>query len=965
MKRRLPVLQNIPLLDKSVDDEITRREFLRLAASGLAIGALGGCIEPPRERIYPYSMQRSGIQPGKPRYYATTMQLGGYGTGLLVESHEGRPTKVEGNPDHPASLGAAGVYEQASVLQLYDPFRAKSLRYLAAPSSWDAFVREFAPSPARGGYRGAGLHFLLEPTASPLTARLLDRIRELYPESRIHSYAPLSSTLSGSALQYLFGQPLQPQYDLRNANVIVALDADVIGTMPFALRYARQFAGGRRSTTPGSPMNRLYSIESKLSDTGTIADHRFAVKSSDMSAIAVAILRALGTSAVEHRLSLPDALLTMAGAVQPAEVPWAVIARDLLANAGRSVVIPGEHQPIEVHIVAHAINTLLGNTGRTVWYTAPVLYETNGGGIDPLVDAIHTGSVDTLIILGGNPVYNAPAELRFRHALQSVRLSAYCGLYENETARACHWFVPALHYLESWGDARAYDGTVSLVQPLISPLYSGRTFDQVLAMFLGLTDYSVYDLLRESWRSRFSASDAGYAWSDSLRRGVVASSAAAPQPVTPNWNVVAQAAARTPAASERIELVFLQDAMVYDGSFGNNPWLQELPDPATKLTWDNAALLNAHTAALLGVEDGDCLRIEVRNRSITIPALINPLQADNSVAVSFGYGRTGAEAIARRVGVDVYTIWPASDRYVITDVSVSAANPRENRRLATTQKHWALEGRPIVLHNTLNGWGAHPDFTRKAREHEPSLYKLVPEAEEQWAMTIDLGVCTGCSACVVACQAENNIPVVGRSEVLNNREMHWLRIDRYYADDPDNRTYVQPMLCQHCEKAPCEYVCPVNATVHSDDGLNEMVYNRCVGTRFCSNNCPYKVRRFNWYNYNAGWSETEQLQFNPDVTVRARGVMEKCTYCVQRIREAEIQARIENRRIRDGEVVTACQQACPTRAIVFGSMTDPEAEVTRSLQQSRIYSVLNDLGTQPRTRYLARISNPNPAFQAV
>lgn len=963
MSRNLPVLDTGAANEGLTAEEITRRQFLQLAATGLAVGALAGCVEPPRERILPYTVQPIGVHPGKPRYYATTMPLGGYGTGLLVESHEGRPTKVEGNPQHPASLGAAGVYEQASVLQLYDPFRAKSLRYRNAPSTWNAFVREFAPTPQRAGYRGAGLRFLLQPTASPLTSALLDRIRDRYPEARIHSYAPLGSTTGTSGLLRLFGTRVQPQYDLRNARVVVTLDADLFGAMPFAMRYARQFADGRRLANPQAPMNRLYAIESALSDTGSIADHRIAVRSADVANIAATLLRFIAAESRTRGITAPD-LSADQQAQHSADERWRMIARDLVANARQSVVIPGEQQPAAVHVFAHAINLLLGNIGRTVWYTEPVLYTTDTGGIDALTREMKAGEVDSLIILGGNPAYDTPAVLNFRDALRSVRLTAYTGLYENETASACHWFVPSLHYLESWGDARAYDGTASLTQPLISPLYDGRTADQVLAVFLGQTDYSAWDLLRESWRTRFTAADSDLIWADSLRRGVIVNTAAAPLPVTPDWSVVTQTLANMPQASDQIELVFRQDPKVYDGSFANSPWLQELPDPVTKLTWDNAALLSPRTAESLHVESGDLLQLRLQNRTITIPALISPLHADNSVALSFGYGRRGTEAIARDVGVDVYALWPGADQYVISGADVSRVESKNAHRLATTQDHWQISGRPVAVQQTLNGWRADPDFTREEREHAEALYELLPTAEEQWAMTIDLGICTGCSACVVACQAENNVPVVGKAEVLNSREMHWLRIDRYYNAEAGSGTITQPMLCQHCEKAPCEYVCPVNATVHSDDGLNEMVYNRCVGTRFCSNNCPYKVRRFNWYNYTMGWSETEQLQFNPDVTVRARGVMEKCTYCVQRIREAEIQARLENRRIRDGEVVTACQQACPTRAIVFGSITDPESQVSRTREQSRLYSVLNELGTRPRTRYLARISNPNPAFES-
>jgi Fe-S-cluster-containing dehydrogenase component len=537
-------------------------------------------------------------------------------------------------------------------------------------------------------------------------------------------------------------------------------------------------------------------------------------------------------------------------------------------------------------------------------------------------------------------------------------------LFENETGSAAEWLVPAAHYLESWGDARAYDGTASIVQPLIAPLYGGKTAAELLSALLGEGNRSSHELVRDQWRAASQARDFDTFWDEALQRGVIPGTAAPPVRPGLRWNSIADPLAAAPAEPSGMEIVFQPDPSVYDGRFANNAWLQELPDPMTKLTWGNAALLSPATAAKLRLDSGDRLRLRWQGRELTAPAQVLPGMADEVVALRFGYGRgSGGEELAKDVGVSAFRLWNSEMPYGGAGLQLERVSG--NEQLATTQTHWSIEDRPIALHATLAEYREHPDFTRRQKGRQLSLYQGPPEGSgDQWAMTIDLSTCTGCSACVVACQAENNIPVVGPEGVLKSREMHWLRIDRYFSGALEDPAVVsQPMLCQHCEKAPCEYVCPVNATAHSPDGLNEMIYNRCVGTRFCSNNCPYKVRRFNWFDYNAELSETERMAKNPDVTVRARGVMEKCTFCVQRIREAQIGAKLEGRPLRDGEVRTACQQACPTGAIVFGSLNDPGSEVLRSREEPRSYAVLHELGTEPRVRYLARITNPNPELQ--
>jgi molybdopterin-containing oxidoreductase family iron-sulfur binding subunit len=1005
-----------------LSDGVSRRSFIKLLGASAALAGLGACMREPAEQILPYTTRPPEVTPGIPLHYATSMTIDGYATGLLVESHEGRPTKVEGNPEHPASLGATGVYEQASVLQLYDPHRARVFRASGHPADWRAFVQAFgAGSALRGGAgngRGTGLHFLLEPTSSPLVGELLDRVRERYPNAGIHFYAPLESATGLEAARAVLGRAVIPQHDFTRADVVLALDADFLDAMPFHLRYARQFADRRRVETPAAEMNRLYVVEGMLSTTGGIADHRLRTRAGDVQRVLAAILSevlASGAAGATGTAGLPPGVSAeVVAALTPFranrresahERRWVeAVARDLRAHAGRSIVIAGDRQPLVVHAMTMLLNAALDNVGGPVWYTTSPVLEAGEKSHDlaPLVEAMRSGAVDTLVIAGANPVYDAPADLELARWFERVRQRVYLGPYENETAQSCNWFAPAAHELEAWGDARAYDGTVSTIQPLIAPLYGGKTVSELLALFALGEDRSAYALLRDSWRARgagsaggtraasrkegrsatdgTASSTAGAAgasfeefWASAVRRGVVSGTAFLGVSVTPRWTALppllaalaAPNAARATSgeASGGLEIAFERSARVYDGRFADNAWLQELPDPMTKITWDNAVLLSPRTARRLGVGSNDVVAIRLRGRSIHAPVFVLPGHADDAVTLPVGYGRDGAERVAQGVGVNAFSLRTSAAPYVDAGAVVTPVTGARHE-LATTQTHWRLEGRPVAQAITLDAYRQNPDFTRAQQGRVLSLYEPHRyDTGDQWAMAIDLGTCIGCGACAIACQAENNVPVVGRDGVLDRREMHWLRIDRYFTGPEDDPHVVaQPMLCQQCEKAPCEYVCPVNATVHSDDGLNEMVYNRCVGTRFCSNNCPYKVRRFNWFNYNAHVPETERMMMNPDVTVRARGVMEKCTFCVQRIRRAQIDAQLEGRSVRDGDVLTACQQACPTRAIVFGSYTDPESAIVRSLAIKRRYAALHELGTEPRVRYLARVTNPNPAL---
>lgn len=963
-------------------EKFSRREFLMLMGASLALAGLGGCLEAPRERIYPYTERPTDVTPGVPRRYATAMSLDGYATGLIVESHEGRPTKVEGNPLHPASLGAAGVYEQASILQLYDPHRARAPRHLGAPVSWQRFQREMAwvqQTPGAEADGGAGFRILSTPTASPLTSRLIEQFLEDYPRAAITSYAPLASTASLDGTRILFGRPLQPIYDLSNADVIVALDSDLLSGSPFHLAYARAWAARRQRISADGSMNRFYAVESTVTPTGMAADRRLRVRPSEIPEIAAALLsgslRQAGTGT-----EVPTELLSILSSGRWNALPedredqishWLVdLIRDLAASRGRSAIIAGDRQPPEIHAIAAALNLQLGNVGRSVRYVESALPDFGSAArdISELAAEMQTGEVSALLILGGNPIYDAPADLEFAAGLEKVETAIYHGLFENETAANCDWFLPDLHFLESWGDVRALDGTASIVQPLIRPLYDGRSADDLLMMLNGAADRSVHAELQNLWMARSGPAEFDEFWQATLRQGVIAGTEAQAVEVRPDWQALSAQLAEadrmppgsTPGQGGRsLEVIFTRDASVYDGRFANNPWLQELPDPLTKLTWDNAAIVSPRTAAELNLTTGTLVRIRLAGSEIVIPIAVLPGHADDSVTLPLGYGRKGTELVASGVGTDVYSLRTSSEPYMATGATLepgAASYP-----LATTQEHWSMEGRPIVLSTTLAEYREDPGFAEPYREAPPSLFPPFDyQTGDQWTMVIDLAACTGCSACVIACQAENNIPVVGKEGVRGSREMHWLRIDRYFTGPPEDPHVVfQPMLCQHCEHAPCEYVCPVNATVHSPDGLNEMIYNRCIGTRFCSNNCPYKVRRFNWLDYQARKPEPLEMQMNPDVTVRARGVMEKCTFCVQRIRRAQIQARLKERDLEPMEVQTACQQTCPTQAIWFGSSTNSDDLLQRRLADPRRYAVLNELGTRPRVSYLARVENPS------
>ncbi len=934
-----------------------RRGFLQILGASAALAGAAAC-KPPRERVVSYVQRPKEVTPSLPAYYATALSRGGYAVGLVVESHEGRPTKVEGNPAHPSSTGATGALEQAFILDLYDPVRLSGLRRRGRAMGFSAFraeVAELAQRLEKDG--GARLRFLVEPTTSPTLADLRRKILQRFPKARFDAWAPVNEDASREGARIAFGRVLEPMIELARADVILSLDADLLGQDGDVLRNARAFAS--RRTPPD--MSRLYVAEAGYSITGGAADHRFRMRSAEVLGFGRAICAALA----EKHGADPLAPLG-APAREPGQAKAAhAVAKDLARARGRSVVVVGPRQPPALHALACAMNEALGNAGATVRYApSPLLDpETGPSGLERLAGEIRAGEVDTLVVTAWNPVYTAPAEVDLAALLPRIPNAMVLALREDETTRTANWTVAASHPLEAWGDLRARDGTVSIVQPLISPLHETASDIDVLAAFVEQGDRGAWRHVREGWQARTGVEGFDYRWEEWLAAGVVPGTAAGHQDAKADAARILAAVRAVPAPKAGIELDFAADYKVHDGRYLDNAWLEELPHPISKLTWDNAAYLSPATAARLGVKSDDVVDLVYRGRALAAPIFVQPGHADDAVTVALGYGRTVAGPVGRGVGFDAYALRRADAPWFDGGLEVKKAGRRHE--LAVTQGHFSVEGRTIALDFTLAELAEHEEELAEHRGPAATILPPVDYSQQQyrWGMAVDLTRCIGCGACTAACQAENNIPVVGRAQVLRSREMHWLRVDRYFSGTAEDPVSVsQPLMCQHCEAAPCEYVCPVNATVHSDEGLNEMVYNRCVGTRYCSNNCPYKVRRFNYLDYRGRMEPTQKMLMNPDVTVRGRGVMEKCTYCVQRIERARIQARSggPDRKIGGDAIVTACQQACPAEAIVFGNLNDPASRVSKLAAERRRYDLLHELGTRPRTGYLVRLRNPNP-----
>ncbi len=945
------VEQEFPGLSGQIPQGVDRRSLLKVMAASLAMAGAAACTKQPREAIVPYVRQPENVIPGIPLFYATAMPMGGYARGLLVESHLNRPTKVEGNPDHPASLGSTTIFEQASVLNVYDPDRSETVLHEGRLNTWSGFTGAFSTEAQNLATRkGEGFAVLSGVITSPTLISQMNAIRQQWPGVKWYIHEPAVNPAIASAAKKIAGRNAFVAYDLSQADVIVSLESDFLNTGPAALAYARQFAA-KRSVDNGRTPSRLYAIEASPTVSGSVADHHLPVKSSTIPAIAYQLAKACGVAA-------PDT-----GAAAPG---WLnAVAQDLSDAKGRCVVIPGEYQPESVHLAAYAINAALGNVGKTVRLLEGV--EPDGThSIEELTSDLNNGHIETLLILGVNPVYAAPASLNFGSAIKKARLVVRLGQFFDETSRWSHWHVPEAHYLETWSDSRAFDGTTTIQQPLIEPLYGGKSAHEILTILLGKPDQSSHEIVKAYWQAQNQAQNNGgdfdTFWKTSIHDGWVANSAIAAINASGS---VALPPLQTPAISD-FEVVFRPDPTIWDGTYSNNGWMQELPKPQSKMTWDNVVLISPKDATKMNVTIGDMLRVTVGGRSAVGPAWILPGHAENSVTVHFGYGREGSGRVGNNIGYNAYAIQSSESPWFAAG---TIAKTGEHYRIANIQETQTMAGRDPVRAADLAEYRQHPDFPTSEEPPLPRTETLYPAGKwpytgYKWGMAIDLNICTGCSACIIACQAENNIAVVGKDQVARGRHMHWIRVDRYYAGDLDTPAmYNQPVPCMHCEQAPCEVVCPVAATVHSNEGLNEMVYNRCVGTRYCSNNCPYKVRRFNFYLY-SDW-DTQSLYGvrNPDVTVRSRGVMEKCSYCVQRIQEAKIQTEKEGRRVRDGEIQTACQQVCPTQAITFGDLNDKNSKVSRLQALPRNYGLLDDLNTRPRTKYLGYIRNANEALR--
>ncbi len=994
---------------------INRRDAMKLMGASAALAGLSACTKMPNERIVPYVNAPEGFVPGKSLMYASVMPWAGVGQGVLAWSFMGRPTKIEGNDKGPSGMGKANIFMQASVLDLYDPDRSQVLIQNGNVGSWSDFLVK--SDELRAAYlrnKGAGLRILTGTVTSPSLGDQLHDLLTQFPQAQWHQYEAVSRDNVRAGSQMAFGEIVETLYRFDQAERVVSLDSDFLFAIPASVRYAVDFASKRRVTGPDSTMNRLYVVEGAPTMTGVQADHRLRLRPSQIEAFARMLAAALGVKA--QGLGEPS--------IPGLPANWVpALVSDLKAHQGSSIVIDGDSQPPVVHALAHAMNAALGNVGKTVVYTESIevspVNQTES--LKQLVSDMEAGKVQTLLILGGNPVYTAPADVPFADQLSKVQDRIYLGLYEDETSALCNWHVPATHYLESWGDLRAYDGTVCTMQPLIAPLYDGKSASELLTLFQGKPGSTGHTIIHDYWmgqqgktgqQKKPAAVPFEVEWQTWLEKGIIDGTAFAPKQVALKASLDA-GSADTAAADSGLEIVFTPDPSIWDGSYTNNGWLQELPKPLGKLTWDNAVMVSPATAELLnrsaktvkikgpglgtGIggkwfnpgptqgNENEVVELSFQGRKVIGPLLIVPGQADGCVVVTLGYGRERAGRIGTGTGFNAYAIRTSGNPWFGAGLEVAKTGMYYN--LVVTQHHHLIgQGskekeeesvsafrRDLVRISTIGEYRQNPDFAKDPPDmttDAQSLYPTLPSPFDfkkgpQWGMSIDLSACIGCNACVIACQSENNIAVVGKDQVSRGREMHWIRVDTYYRGGMDSpEIYNETVTCMQCENAPCEYVCPVGATMTGPEGINEMIYNRCVGTRYCSNNCPYKVRRFNFYLFSDWNSPSLYPLRNPRVTVRSRGVMEKCTYCIQRIRAHEIDAEEKNRKLVDGEILTACQQTCPADAIVFGDILDPESKVSKLRAQSRKYGLLEELNTRPRTTYLAKLWNPNPEIKA-
>ncbi len=959
-------------------DGVSRRRFLQIMSASMAMATLAGCRW-PEEKIVPFVKRPAGMDPGTPMQFATTMERGPNTLSVLATSYDGRPIKIDGNPDVDLSRGATDVFAQASVLDVYDPDRSQKVIRRENGTDTDSSWADFA---AFLGGGGAGVTsqvaVLTEATSSPSVMGLLGKARAAGVKIYLHEPVCRRNEIAGVAMA--FGQPAKPQLDLSQAQVIVDFDANVLQDHASALRNNKQFAAGRDAES--GKMNRLYSFEPSFSTTGGMADHRFPTAAADIAPTVWALAAQLF---LVEGLPLPSNAGIKYGDLtkwkeHAARIPHLdAVARDLIAHRGHSLLVAGLRQDPEVHAALHIMNRALGNIGRTISFLPLEMPELKF--IEDLTADLNRGGIRTVMILGGNPVFTAPADLDFATALQKAPVRIHLSSHDDETSAMCTWHLPRAHYLESWGDATGWDGTRLAVQPLIEPLYDGRTVTEVLSLAFEETPRAAFTIARDTFfaqeggKGSAPATDADEdfekKWRKFIHDGQVRDSAPAARTLTLAGRPIPEPKMDAGLSAQNLEIIFAQDPSLFDGRYANNAWLQEMPDFMTKLTWDNAALIGPATADELGVKHGEVASLDYQGRQLEMAVYVLPGQAKNSVVLPLGYGRTRGGQVAEGAGFNTYALRTSDALH--RGVGLKLTHTGRVYPLSTTQDHHAIDEAGaqeiqrrvpgLVREGTIEHYKENDHFVDHLGVHSPPLKSLWKEWDysgHKWGMGVDLNTCTGCNACVIGCQAENNVAVVGKDEVGRGREMSWIRMDRYFLGDPEDPKVVQQAVaCAQCEMAPCEQVCPVAATMHTQEGLNAMVYNRCVGTRYCSNNCPYKVRRFNWFNNFEDLTETQKMVHNPDVTVRARGVMEKCTFCVQRIERARVQARVEGREIQEGDIQTACQQTCPADAIVFGDLNDPNSRVSRMREKNRSYDLLNYLHLKPRMFYLARIRNPN------
>ena len=1010
--RSLRELENDPQFEKHLQQEfprgaelyedsgLSKRDFIKLMGASIALAGVGltGCRRPD-SFLVPFTKGVEFTIPGKFLYYATSMPARYGAVPLIATTSDGRPTKLEGNPLHPYSNGGTDSFAQAEILNLYDPHRSKQITEKGQASdaaSFDAFVKTVATG------NGQGLAILAEPLNSPTRNRLRAELQAKFPDLIWAEYDPLAAAPKKAASAASFGPNVRLVPNFSRADIVLAIDSDFLNPIETGIGYAQGFSARRNPDQKGAPMNRLYVVENHYTVTGGMADHRLRLKVADMGEFArqlgLALAKATGNSD----------LAAVANAVPASQASfdskWVQeCAADLAKNGGRSIVVAGPLTPAPVQVLVNAINAALGNIGATI--TAVKTDAPAAASIGDLAKSIDAGKVKTLFILGGNPVHNAPADLGFAKLLEKVPDTVHLGMFEDETSKLCRWHVPAAHFLEAWGDVRTFDGTYTPVQPMILPLWGGRSELEILNAINGAPAPVGPALVQATFTQVANSTDPA-AWNAFLRDGFQPNTAFAPAQVAFNATAAADLAKSSTTKSEGMELVFLQSSSVDDGRYANNSWLLETPDFVTKVTWDNAILVSPATAKKLGIKannfnvlgdiaekmgndvDYDLLAdiVEISDGKTTIEAaaIVAPGHADDSLSIALGYGRKEVSALMDGVGFNAYPLRRSNCMRTLGGVTCKVTD--RDYPLAQTQEHKSMEGRDLVREGTIERYQKDHDFakTMGMDSHIPPNISLYTHpalnSKEQWGMTVDLNTCTGCNACVVACQAENNVPVVGKDQVRKNRDMAWIRLDRYFAGEADDPEMLsQAVMCQHCENAPCETVCPVNATVHSEDGLNLMAYNRCIGTRYCANNCPWKVRRFNYFDYNQrpidelywgplakkGMADSLKMAKNPNVTVRMRGVMEKCTFCIQRIEDAKISRLVEAGPTPSSETPVAafkvaCQQACPNDSLVFGNVADPKSQVSRLREDARAYVMFKYLNVSPRVSYLARIRNPNP-----